>query len=384
MNAVAGLSPIDLLVLQPTPYCNIDCSYCYLPSRTDRRSMPHHLLDAIFAKVLPSRHLSDRLTVVWHAGEPLALPIAWYVDAFARAAAFAPPGLQIRHAIQTNGIGLDARWAELLRAHAVSVGLSLDGPADLHDARRRTRGGSGTHALAIRAVKTLHDAGLPFHVISVITAAHLDHADRLFDFYCAHGIREVGFNIEEVEGANRRSSLAGVAAEARFRAFLRRFIERVADSAGQVSLRELTHAATAIAVGGLEARDENQPLRIVSIDVAGHVSTFSPELLGCHSTAHDNFVVGDILAEPFEAIAARAAASRMAGEIARGVAACRAACAYFEFCGGGAPANKWFELGRFDGTETAFCRMTRKIVVDEVLRALEMRLNLRPSLERAR
>ena len=62
-------------------------------------------------------------------------------------------------------------------------GLSIDGPAEFHDARRRTRRGGGTFDGAVRAVRLLQDQGLPFHVITVLTEHALDHPDRLFDFY---------------------------------------------------------------------------------------------------------------------------------------------------------------------------------------------------------
>ena len=84
------------------------------------------------------------------------------------------------------------------------VGLSIDGPADLHDANRRTRHGQGTHDKAMRAVRLLQDQGLPFHVITVLTERAVDYPERLFDFYVQNGIKEknAGFNIEEIEGAN--------------------------------------------------------------------------------------------------------------------------------------------------------------------------------------
>ena len=61
----------------------------------------------------------------------------------------------------------------------------------------------------MRAARLLQDEGVPFHVITVLTERALDAPDELFDFYVANGIREVGFNVEEIEGAHGRSSLAG-------------------------------------------------------------------------------------------------------------------------------------------------------------------------------
>ena len=74
---------IELLVLQPTSFCSIDCQYCYLPARHVRRRMSRATLERIAQRILPSRHVGDQLTAVWHAGEPLVLPIPFYEEALA-------------------------------------------------------------------------------------------------------------------------------------------------------------------------------------------------------------------------------------------------------------------------------------------------------------
>src|ERR1700730_17458704 len=118
----------ELLVLQPTPFCNIDCTYCYLPARTDRRRMSSAVLAATFSAVLHSRFARDVLTVVWHAGEPLVLSPDWYETAFAIAERYRPAGLRVRHAFQSNGLLLDARWVDFLASSGAEIGLSIDGP----------------------------------------------------------------------------------------------------------------------------------------------------------------------------------------------------------------------------------------------------------------
>src|SRR5271156_3398338 len=78
-----GLGPLDLLVLQPTPFCNIDCAYCYLPGRASKKRITSAVLDRIFAEVFASGIVRQPFTVVGHAGEPLVLPPAFYEEAFA-------------------------------------------------------------------------------------------------------------------------------------------------------------------------------------------------------------------------------------------------------------------------------------------------------------
>ncbi len=79
-----------LLILQPTPFCNIDCGYCYLPGRSDRHRMPFEIVEASIRFVFQHALAAPDFTVVWHAGEPLVLPVAWYRQAFAATASAAP------------------------------------------------------------------------------------------------------------------------------------------------------------------------------------------------------------------------------------------------------------------------------------------------------
>src|SRR5260370_3546022 len=75
-------SSVRLLVLQSTPFCNIDCSYCYLPDRTAQTRMSDGVLEAIAAKLLQSGLVSTDLPVLWHAGEPLVPGPDYYQNAF--------------------------------------------------------------------------------------------------------------------------------------------------------------------------------------------------------------------------------------------------------------------------------------------------------------
>ena len=156
---------IELLVIQPTGFCNIDCAYCYLPGREDRRRMGADVLEAAFQIVFQSEHVAGQVTVLWHAGEPLTLPPDWYRAALAVAEKWRPPDLQVDYHFQSNGILLDDRWINFLSLPSIRIELSIDGPAWLHDSHRRTRRGDGTHHRAMQGLNRLRAAGLPFHVI---------------------------------------------------------------------------------------------------------------------------------------------------------------------------------------------------------------------------
>jgi len=365
---------LRLLVLQPTPFCNIDCSYCYLSSRTSAARMSLETLDSACRRVFESPLLGRQLEVAWHGGEPLTVPLSWYERAIALVAERRPAALQLQHRFQTNGLLLDKGWLRFLARTGATIGLSIDGPAHLHDASRRTRSGHGTHKEAMRAVRLLQENGLAFHVITVLTERALDDPDGLFDFYVQNGIKEVGFNIEEIEGAHSQSSLARADVETRFRRFVKRLFERVCNTPGLLAVREF-ESTVGLLLSSDPAKDEqNLAFAIVSVSHDGALSTFSPELLGAHHPRFQTFALGHVTGHRLSDLECAPLFQAIDNEIRRGVEACERTCRYFRWCGGGAPANKLFETGRFDATETMHCRLTRQIVLDEVIEGIQARM----------
>ena len=138
----AAAQRLGLLVLQPTPFCNIDCSYCYLSNRqsTARMSLETLALD-LPAYSRARAWVGARGGVAW--GRTSGVPLAWYEDAVALMAERRPASLQLTHRFQSNGVLLNEDWARFFARTEARVELSIDGPADLHDANRRTRRGQG-------------------------------------------------------------------------------------------------------------------------------------------------------------------------------------------------------------------------------------------------
>ena len=135
------------------------------------------------------------------------MPVSWYEEAFSVIEEFPGAREKVVHSFQTNGTLINKQWCEFIQRHNVEIGLSIDGPEFIHDHHRKTRGGEGTHARAMRGAEMLKDTGIPFGVVAVISDISLNYPQELFDYFLELGIDGVGFNIEEVEGANDESSL---------------------------------------------------------------------------------------------------------------------------------------------------------------------------------
>jgi uncharacterized protein len=365
-------SSTQLLVLQATPFCNADCAYCYLPNRNERSRMSLDTVRASVRWIFESGLAATDLTIVWHAGEPLVLPPAWYGEAISACEEAAPSASELRFAVQTNATLIDDEWCDLFLLHKFNVGVSLDGPAWLHDRYRRNRRGGGTHAAAMRGVRALQRRDIPFHAICVVTEEALSAVEEIMDFFTGIGVSEVGFNIDEQEGARQRSSLNGDDLRTRFNEFMERAVERAAQP-GAPMLREVRHVVSTLLDPGFDTAtgsDENEPFRIVTILHDGRLSTFSPELAGLAHSGVGELTFGDVHTDSLASVLASDRFRSIAAEIAAGVSACRATCPYFRLCRGGAPSNKLAELENFAGTETQHCRLSRQVVADVVLSRL--------------
>ncbi len=368
--------PITLVIIQATSFCNLDCDYCYLPDRQSKKVLSLDLLEPIFKNIFASQFLTEDFTVCWHAGEPLAVPIQFYETALAKIAQldqeFNLQGYQVGQSIQTNATLINQAWCDLFQKYQVSVGVSLDGPAFIHDAHRKTRSGLGTHASTMRGISHLKQNQIDFNVIAVISEASLDYPDQIFNFFMENQITDVGFNVEELEGVHKVSSLAQAGIEARYRAFIERFWDLTVQSGGALKLREFERLGSLIYTNQrFERRGLTNPFVMVNIDTEGNFSTFDPELLAVKTERYGDFILGNVLTDTFESVCQTEKFQTICQDIDAGVELCRSTCEYFGVCGGGAASNKYWENGTFRSAETIACKYYEKIITDVMLAGLE-------------
>jgi uncharacterized protein len=362
-----------LLVIQPSPFCNIDCDYCYLRDRSNRGVMDVNTLNLIAERVVGELGATTATLVNWHAGEPTAVPLSWYRTAM-RLLSPAKRGLPLHYSLQTNGVGITDQWAEFLAETKTDVGISIDGPESLHDRHRRTRNGRGTWRLGMEALERLRRHEIDPSVITVVTADTLDHAEELVEFYARHNIHRVSLNFEETEGANASSSLSSETAVVKSAQFLKSLLVEIIRRRLPLHVRE-TEKILSILVGGKSTTANNDqvvPLSIVTIDYLGGLYSFSPEFTEYATGEWSHLKLGNVHSHTLRQIANGAELRRLADQIAEGVARCEAACPIWRICGGGAPVNRLAETGSLAIAETQFCRLN----IQSMVKALESVLAL--------
>nr|WP_307935294.1 cyclophane-forming radical SAM peptide maturase AmcB [Salinispora arenicola] len=292
--AVAG--SFHTLVVQPTSFCNLDCTYCYLPDRRSLRLMSGAVAQAC-AESIAQQNSGHPVSVVWHGGEPTATPIGLFRGLLAPFEQLRRAGM-VRHEIQTNATLINRQWCELFTTYGFEVGVSIDGPSALNR-NRLDRAGNATDARTLRGLQTLAEAGLGYSVISVVTPETIDHAEALVDFFTdLPGCESVGFNIEEQEGTDR----VPVSEDTAYRFWQRLIARRVGGS--PLRIRDVDRLADYVAAtrAGRVDHAPYEPIPTVSWD--GQVVLLSPELLGITEPRYGDFIAGNVLQQPITAMLA--------------------------------------------------------------------------------
>ena len=176
-----------LVMAKPAgPRCNLHCGYCYYlekkslfpgaPLRMSEEILELYISQRLEASPGPTTHFE------WHGGEPTLLGVEYFRIIRRLQDKYQPPGRTVTNGLQTNGLLLDEKWVEFLSSEGFSVGLSLDGPRDLHDVFRKTARGKPTHAQAVRAFRLLKKHRVFCNVLCVLHAVNALAPDRVYDF----------------------------------------------------------------------------------------------------------------------------------------------------------------------------------------------------------
>jgi len=358
-SGMRGIAAVPTyVVMQPTTLCNLDCSYCYLPFRSAENRMPVEVAAAV-AESVSSFAAAGRFSVVWHGGEPLA------TGRDHLAALLAPFDPAVEHHVQTNATLIDDAWCEFFVETGMRVSVSVDGPED-HNGDRVDRAGRPAYTRIMHGIESLRRHGLAFSALCVVSRPRPGLAGRLYEYFLDLGCDVLGVNIEEREGVNARANAFDAAAVRGFWSELVAAWRR--DPRIHVREIEWTLRYAGAVLDG--TADEVLPRRldpIPTIAADGRVFLLSPELAGFTDARYGDFSSGSVCTEPLADILARAAGVGWIPEFLDGVEGCRRSCPYFGFCGGAHAANRYFEHGRFDVTETDHCRNSKIRLLEGVL-----------------
>jgi len=168
--------------------CNLDCHYCYylkkehLYPKGESFRMPDSILEKYIIQHIDAS--SDSVVnFSWHGGEPTLLGLDYFRKIVELQRKHQPPNQRITNGIQTNGTLLDEDWCRFLAAEGFSIGLSLDGPQEMHDRYRVTKGQKPTHKEAMRGYELLHQHRIPCDILCVVHAQNVQYPTQVYRFF---------------------------------------------------------------------------------------------------------------------------------------------------------------------------------------------------------
>ena len=175
------------LLAKPTgAICNLDCSYCFFLAKEELYpGSSFQMTDGVlrnYLRQLLEAHRTPEVTVSWQGGEPTLMGLPFFRRATALVAELAGLGRQIDHTMQTNATLIDDEWAEFFAEHDMLVGVSIDGPRELHDTYRVDKGGKPTFDRVMRGLSRLQAHGVRWNALTTVNRANEDHGKLVYRF----------------------------------------------------------------------------------------------------------------------------------------------------------------------------------------------------------
>ena len=176
------------LMAKPTgAICNLDCEYCFFLSKEmlyagSRFRMADELHETYIRQLIDAHAHAPEVVVAWQGGEPTIMGLDFFRRSIALQRKYVRPGQRILNTLQTNGTLLDDEWADFLKANDFLVGISIDGPRDIHDTYRVDKGGKPTFDRVIQGLDHLKAQQVEWNVLTTVHAANGDYGGRVYRF----------------------------------------------------------------------------------------------------------------------------------------------------------------------------------------------------------
>lgn len=166
--------------------CNLDCAYCFFLSKeqlypSSRLRMSQRILETYLTQLITAHHVSE-VVVSWQGGEPTLMGLDFFRRSIEIQNKLRPSGMHILNTIQTNGTIIDDAWAAFFKENGFLVGISLDGPHEMHDAYHRDKGGKGTFTQVMQGLGALQKNGVDYNVLTTLHRANADHPVEVYRF----------------------------------------------------------------------------------------------------------------------------------------------------------------------------------------------------------
>jgi len=179
--------PAFHLLAKPTgAACNLDCAYCFFLDKEilypgSKFRMSDSMLEQYIRQLIES-HQTDNVNIAWQGGEPTLMGLDFYRRSMVLVEKYRRPGMQFLHTLQTNGTLIDDEWAAFFKEHNFLIGISIDGPPELHNVYRVDKGGKPTFDKVMRGLRLLQKYGVEYNVLTTVNRLNADFPLEVYRF----------------------------------------------------------------------------------------------------------------------------------------------------------------------------------------------------------
>jgi uncharacterized protein len=334
----------SLLIKPASALCNLDCQYCFY---LDRAADPY---EANRTRIMTAETLARLVegylaysfphsAFAFQGGEPSLAGLDFFRSLIEFQKRYGRRGQVVSNSIQTNGILLTPEWCRLFRAYQFLVGISLDGPEEVHDAYRVNKAGHGTWKAVIDAVRLLQRERVEFNVLTVVSQANIHRAAELYRFFQALGVPYLQF-IPLVEyGPGGETEPFAITGE-EYGRFLCELFDAWWPDRRAVRIRYFDNIAEALA-----GQKPGTCTMHASCDSYAVVE-YNGDVYPCDFFVETGWKLGNLLADSWPEMARRARRRQFAAQKRAPHPDCEV-CQFRAICHGGCPSNRYAPRGSF-------------------------------------
>ena len=189
--------PLSVLVKPASADCNLACPYCFYTPKcklypdTKRHVMSEAVLEAMIKQLMPLA--GNVASFGWQGGEPTLMGLDFFKKAVDLQAKHAQRGQAISNCLQTNAVLLDEKWAEFLRPYNFLLGVSLDGPKEVHDHFRVNAAGAGSYDRVMDRIRLLRKKNVEFNILTLLNARNSVLGGELYKYFVSQGFKYLQF-----------------------------------------------------------------------------------------------------------------------------------------------------------------------------------------------
>lgn len=167
--------------------CNLNCKYCFYTPKKElypdiEIGMSDEVLESYTSQYINAMNIPE-VTFSWQGGEPTLMGIEFFKKAIKFQEKYKKPGMQIHNNIQTNGILLDDEWCQFFQENNFLVGISIDGPKELHNTYRKDKKGNPSFDKVMQAIRLMQKYGVEFNILATVNRLNADHPLEVYKFF---------------------------------------------------------------------------------------------------------------------------------------------------------------------------------------------------------